>query len=296
MSTGMVLCDIEKAFDKVWHTGLVYKLIKIETPPYITKLIQSFLQDRKFTVYVQNTPSHTHNIKYGVPQGAVLSPVLYNIYTHDVPTNPDCNIVQFADDTAFYKSHKFAKTILKSLEKYGKKLHRYFKLWKISINSSKSQSIFFTKRRTKQIPQRNLHIFGSEIEWEPEHVKYLGVLLDRKLTFHNHTSYILKKSNTAVRTLYSLLNRKSKLMTDCKLLLYKVAIRPIATYAAPVLNMMANIHKKKLQVFQNKTIKMILNVHWRTPTDHIHDDSNIEKMPDYMSKLTQDFNARHVVS
>lgn len=292
----MVLCDIAKTFDKVWHRGLLFKLITINTPPYITKLIDSFLKDRKFSVYIQNKSSDTHDIHYGVPQGAVLSPVLYNIYTYDVPIDPDCNIVQFADDTAFFRSHRCAKSIMKSLEKYGRTLHRYFKLWKISINSSKSQSIFFTNRRTKQIPQRNLHIFGDEIQWEPEHVKYLGVLLDKKLTFRDHTSYILKKSTAAIRTLYSLLNRKSKLMRDCKLLLYKVAIRPIVTYAAPILNMMAKIHKRRLQTSQNKAIKMILDAHWRTSTDQIHDEANIERITDYMNKLTQDFNARHDVS
>lgn len=296
MSTGMVLCDITKAFDNVWHMGLLYKLIKIETPPYIIKLIKSFLQNREFAVHVQNESSQTYTLKYGVPQGAVLSPILYNVYTYDVPVDPTCTILQFADDTAFFKTSKFAKTIMKSLEKYGKQIQRYFTRWKISVNSTKTQSIFFTKRRTRQIPNRNLNIFGNEIEWEPDSVKYLGVMLDKKLTFRDHTLHVLRKSNTAVKTLYSLLNRKSKLMKDCKILLYKVAIRPIVTYAAPAINLMATFHKNKLQVSQNRLIKMILDLPWRTSTNQIHEETGMEKMTEFMNKLTQDFENRHSVS
>lgn len=293
LSTGLVLCDIEKAFDKVWHDGLMYKLIAIDTPQYIVRIIKSFLQDRKFTVYVQNKPSMTHEISYGVPQGAVMSPILYNIYTHDIPTHNTCSIAQFADDTAFFISSKFAKTIMKSLEDYARKLHRYFRLWKISINPTKSQAIFYTRRRTRQLPQRNLNIFESEVPWEENSIKYLGVILDKKLTFKEHTFHILKKSDIAIKALYSLLSRKSRLARDCKLLLYKVAIRPIMTYAAPVFNSMATIHKKRLQIAQNKVLKMILDVPYRTSTDFVHQTTGMAKLSEFMRRLTEDFDNRH---
>ena len=83
LSTGMILIDIEKAFDRVWHEALIFKLNKIRTPQYITKIVTSFLADRSFVVTINGSLSHPIQIKYGVPQGAVLSPLLYNVYTHE---------------------------------------------------------------------------------------------------------------------------------------------------------------------------------------------------------------------
>lgn len=289
LSTGLVLCDFEKAFDKVWTNGLTYKLINTNTPPYITKIINSFLNDRSLTVYVQNTPSSTRNIRFGVPQGSCLSPILYNIYIHDIPTDATCTLAQFADDTAFHISSRSAKTIMTSLEKYSRKLNKYFTRWKLPMNTTKTQAKFFTTRHTRQLPHRELHLFDTIIPWEPSSIKYLGVYLDNKITFNDHTTHVLMKTNLAVRTLYSMLNRKSRLNRDSKILLFKVAIRPIMTYATPILNNMAASHKKRLQVSQNKIIKMILDVPWRTSTNSIHEETGMETITRFMEKLTERF-------
>lgn len=252
-------------------------------------MIGSFLKDRSLTVYVQNAPSMTHNIRFGVPQGAVLSPILYSIYIHDVPTDSSCTLAQFADDTAFFVSSRFSKTIMASLEKYSRKLHRYFIRWKLPINASKTQAKFFTTRRTRQLPHRDLNLFGSVIPWESDSIKYLGVYLDNRITFHDHIFHVLRKVNLAVRTFYSMLNRKSRLNRDCKLLLYKVGLRPMMTYATPIINNMAATYKKKLQVCQNKIMKTILDVPWRTSTNLIHEETDMEMIAPFMDKITEHF-------
>ena len=71
--------DVEKAFDRVWHDGLVHKMIKNKFPHRIIKIIHSFLKKRKFHVQIMGKISQTKEINYGVAQGAVLSPTLYNI-------------------------------------------------------------------------------------------------------------------------------------------------------------------------------------------------------------------------
>ena len=98
-----VVFDIMKAFDKVWHNGLIYKLSKLEIPKKIDNWIISFLKDRKFCVRINNNISGTYNITTGVPQGSILSPILFSIFINDVLelnslNNQKINSLLFADD------------------------------------------------------------------------------------------------------------------------------------------------------------------------------------------------------
>jgi hypothetical protein len=195
----------------------------------------------------------------------------------------------FADDTAFYTSSRYAKTIIRKLEKTVRKFKTYFKKWKIKLNESKTQAIFFSNRRTKQIPTRPFKIGDSSINWESTAVKYLGVYLDKRLTFKLHVEYVIKKTSNAIKIIYSLLNRKSQLNIESKLLLYKVALRPIISYAAPIFSNIANTHKKKLQTIQNKILKMILNKPWHTSSAEIHEITKMETMNEHFTKLNENF-------
>uniref|UniRef100_A0A1B0CHA5 Putative reverse transcriptase-like protein n=1 Tax=Lutzomyia longipalpis TaxID=7200 RepID=A0A1B0CHA5_LUTLO len=100
-STGMVIFDIEKCFDTIWHDAVVYKMLCLKFPSYICKLIQSFLRDRSFAVRMGSAISAPSDIPYGLPQGSALSPTLFNIFTHDLPSVfKRCYSSLFADDTA----------------------------------------------------------------------------------------------------------------------------------------------------------------------------------------------------
>lgn len=291
LSTGMILLDVEKAFDRVWHDGLIYKLIKIRTPQYLTKIIASFLSGRSFHVKVHGSCSRSSPIEFGVPQGAVLSPTLYNIYTHDIPIPTDCQISLYADDTAIYKSSRFCKQIIRSLQAANKKIRNYFLRWKILTNDSKTQAIFFSNRRSKQLPREPFDSNGKQIEWSLT-IKYLGMILDRKATMKEHISYAVEKTQKAVKILYSMLNRKSKLNIKNKLLLYKVALRPILTYAAPLLLNMAKTHRRKMQTCQNKILRMIFNSPMFTRNADLHEDAEIESVEDFVTRLKDNFDAR----
>lgn len=94
-----------QAFDKVWHDGLIYK-IKHLLPNQYCLLLESYLTERFFWVKQENAYSELKEIKAGVPQGSVLGPVLYLLYTSDLPTPPDNTIATFADDTAILSTGK----------------------------------------------------------------------------------------------------------------------------------------------------------------------------------------------
>ena len=93
-----VFLDISQAFDKIWHEGLLYK-IKLHLPSYF-KLFKCFLRERQFRTTVDGEISDTFPVRSGVPQGSVLGPVLYLVYTSGLPTTENTLTGTFADDTA----------------------------------------------------------------------------------------------------------------------------------------------------------------------------------------------------
>lgn len=98
-SCDLLALAVEKAFDAVWHNGILSKLIMNNYPKYIVKVIHSFLSDRSFVVRVGEDHSNRVYFNFGVPQGSVLSPILYNIFTYDIPKHNLSEFALFADDT-----------------------------------------------------------------------------------------------------------------------------------------------------------------------------------------------------
>lgn len=287
-STGMILLDVEKAFDRVWHKGLIYKMIEFNFPQYIIKIVYSFLADREFEVYVNGQHSTSRPMPFGCPQGACLSPILYNIFTSDFPKSSECSLALFADDTSYFTSSPFAAVIISKLLRYSNQISAYFNKWKICINSEKTQAIFFTKRRTRELPASTINIFNSHVNFQ-NNVKYLGLILDKRLSFNNHIDHVIEKTNKKIKVLYSLINRNSKLNINNKLLLYKIVLRPTLTYACPIFNEIAKSHLKKLQIIQSKILKTMLNVPWFTSTEYIHNITEIPLILNHINTLSNNF-------
>ena len=97
--------DIRQAFDKVWHTGLLYKIRKI-LPDNIYIILKSYLENRYFLIKYREEYTSLHPVLSGVPQGSVLGPLLYLLYTADLPTTADSITATFAGDTAVLATHE----------------------------------------------------------------------------------------------------------------------------------------------------------------------------------------------
>ena len=114
-STGVVFLDIEKGFDTVWHDGLVFKLNKFGFPLYLQKIIKHYFFDRSFVVCIDNTWSTPRKIPARLPEGSVLSPTLYSIYTSDITIKKSNEAAFYADDSALICSGKLSNAIIKRL-------------------------------------------------------------------------------------------------------------------------------------------------------------------------------------
>jgi hypothetical protein len=160
----MLLLDIEKAFDTVWHDGLIYKMCARSFPLFLVKLTQSFLTDRTFSVHYRGLESAVHQIPAGLPQGTTLSPTLYGVFTFDPPELPNCDLAVFSDDTAIYTSHSDVSIVVQCLQNAVNLLQLYYSSWKIKINPANLQCIYFSKRRSpRYLPSTDLDVCGSTV-------------------------------------------------------------------------------------------------------------------------------------
>ena len=96
--------DISKAFDRVWHTGLLYRLSSYGISGQIFGLISSFLSNRQLRVVPDGRSSQEYPVNAGVPQGSILGPTLFLLYINDHPDDVISNIAIYADDTSLYSN------------------------------------------------------------------------------------------------------------------------------------------------------------------------------------------------
>lgn len=279
--------DISQAFDRVWHQGLIYK-IKLTLPHEYGRILESYLSQRHFLVRHGEAYSTLVPIEAGVPQGSILGPLLYLIYTHDLPTTKDTEIATFADDTAIMASHQNPEMASHLLQIHLNKIEEWLKLWRIKANNSKSVHITFTLKR-KTCPIVTLH--GSPLP-QKEEVKYLGIHLDNKLTWAKHIWYKRLQLGLTYRKMLWLLGRHSQLKLENKLLLYKAILKPIWTYGIQLWGSAADSNIIKIQRFQSKVLRGICDAPWYVTNHSIHQDLNTKTVKEEISSMSTKYQLR----
>lgn len=172
-----VFLDVQQAFDRVWHLGLLHKIKKLLPAPFYL-FFKSYLSERIAYVKVKDERSPLIEIKAGIPQGSVLGPILYTLYTADMPINLSVTLATYADDTAIIAANDYPQLASVAIQNELNVLDKLFKRWNIKINSEKSSHITFSLRRG-ECSSVNIN---NEVIPRKDTVKYLGMLLDRRLT------------------------------------------------------------------------------------------------------------------
>jgi hypothetical protein len=253
---------VAKAFDTVWVKGLLYKLTILNFPSYLVKTLSSYLHGRTFQSSFNSATSTRRNMRAGVAQGGLVSPVLFSLYVNDMPApSRHVELALYADDTALIATSRSPLLLVSYLETYLNRLELWLRDWRIAINVSKSTAVLFAKTtRCIQRP-RPVQLFGEPIQWV-DTARYLGVTLDTRLTWSAHVNQVGRKAAQRLGVLGPLLNRRSGLSIKNGVLLYKQLIRPIMDYACPIWRSAAHTHVRKLQVLQSKCLPIATNAPW----------------------------------
>ena len=160
--------DVEKAFDNVWHNGLRFKIFQLNLPTKMTCWLSDFLVGRLIQVNVNNFLSSQINSKAGVPQGSVLSPLLFLIYVNDLPTphHKQNSLSQFADDTAQWVLSRDVCIAAKLLQQDLLKLAMWCAKWRIKL-SPVTKVIIFSRSALARKTELNLKLYRETLKIYP---------------------------------------------------------------------------------------------------------------------------------
>ena len=159
-----VYLDISKAFDRVWHDGLFYKLKRCGVSGEFLSLIQSFLKDRKQRTVLSGQNSHWGDISAGVPQGSILGPLFFLVYINDLAADVRCNVKLFADDTSLFTVVENSNTAASDMNHDLELIKQWAYDWIMSFNPDPQKQavelIFSTKRSEVNHPEIRFNRVG----------------------------------------------------------------------------------------------------------------------------------------
>lgn len=254
--------DLSKAFDCVPHDNLLSKLKCYNFSASSQKLIMSYLTDRTQFVYFNNANSRLTDIKFGVPQGSVLGPILFLIYVNDLPNStPSANFTLFADDTSLTHSHSDFNMLLTEAQNSLLSAQNWFTNNKLVLNKDKTETMVFSLRQHSELD--NSHS-----------VKFLGVLLDSKLTWEEHTVSVCKNIS---RKIFLLRNLRNCLSHSTLKIAYHALIQSSLSYALLVWGHSA--HASTVFSMQRKAVRVIAGLQYRDDCRAAFKNFNILTLP-----------------
>ena len=281
--TVMVTLDMSKAFDTVNTHILIEKIQKTNIPPTIKKFTANYLKGRKaYTIY-QNTISKQQQFKTGVPQGGVLSPILFNIYMSDIPTPPNgIKLFSYADDITTLSIHHNIETAQRNLEPYLSELNNWTRRNNLKLNPDKSTSTLFTLDPSEYDKTLNLHINNTLIP-TVKHPKVLGLTFDPKLKFNEHIAKTKEKAGKTLNILKALTSTNWGKQKETIATTYKTITRPTLEYASTIWSPIASdTNINKIQIIQNTALRIATGCTKDTNTQHLHEETLIQPIKNHL--------------
>ena len=195
LSSCAIFLDLAKAFDSVCHNILLQKLSIYGVRETSLKLFESYLNERKQFVEVNGVSSSLEIIKYGVPQGSILGPLLFLIFINDLPEATNFYVKLFADDTFLCAQNTNFNELESDVNLEIQKVHKWLESNKLTLNISKSQ--FMIISNSKNIPRNFSVSINEESLTRCRSYKYLGVIFDENLNWNEHVKYVCQKVSKA---------------------------------------------------------------------------------------------------
>ena len=248
----VIFFDISKAFDKVWHRGLLLKLSHAGIQGNLLNWFSDYLENRVQCVVIPGASSNRAYIQAGVPQGSILGPLLFLVYINDIVNDIESQINLFADDTSLCIVVDSPDDAAMLLQRDVDKISIWANTWLVKFNPLKSESLVISRKRARPV-HHPVFMNNTPIPSVDSH-KHLGILLSNDGNWHQQIDMIKSKAwariNVMKRLRY-LLDRKSLEI------IYISFIRPILEYADVVWDNCAAYQKQELELVQHEAARIV---------------------------------------
>ena len=263
---GAVFIDLTAAYDTVWHRDLTCKLLRLLPDKHMVKMIMELVRNRSFTLTTGDSKqSRLRRLKNGVPLGSVLAPLLFNIYTYDLPSMISRKFA-YADDLALLHSSGNWKDLEGTLSQDMSTMSAYLQTWKLKLSHTMMVTAAF--HLNNRDPKRELKVYnnGRLLPFCPTPT-YLGVKLDRSLTFRHHLVALRKKLSSRVTLLRRLVGSGWGAGAKTLRIATLSLVYSAAEYCAPV--WCRSAHTRLIDSVLNDALRIVTGCLRPTPTDHL---------------------------
>ncbi len=262
--------DLSKAFDTVCHDTLLKKLKNCGLRGKMFDLMNSYLTNRKQRVNIDGTLSDERYIKFGVPQGTVLGPLLFTIYINDMlGLKLKGTLISFADDTVLFCKAKSWQLLKVQIEDDFVELKNWYQYNKLTLNVQKTKYMPFSTYKNFLPKLGNIKIANYEIP-ETTSFKYLGIKMDNSLRWDLHINELVQK----IRGLLSRFSYlRDFLSTEQMRILYMSLVQSHLTYGILGWGGVSEVHLRKLNTIQKWFIKIIFGKDRTYPTNDLFSES-----------------------
>ena len=288
-----IFMDLSKAFDTVDKHILEHKLTALGICSHSKSLISNYVSNRNFRI---NNDDELYKLTHGVPQGSILGPLLFIMYTFDLVNVTKRNrVIVYADDTTVLISGKNLTEAKEHCNDILTRFYNYFTLNKLSINASKTKFMIYKpllrgKNRKKLHDSSNKKVVMNGIPLEQvQSIKFLGVIMNDRLTWNNHHQHIYRKVCKSLGIIYKclgVLNEK-----EC-INMYKAFIQPYFQYAIEVWGHSIQSSNNALVKLQSKVLRILYN-YKRSEDTWRYNDSRILTLNELYIKVIQKLCLKH---
>ena len=263
-----IFIDFSKAFDMVWHAGLLSKLERVDVKGNMANFVHSFLENRSISVLMGDYLSERHSLDNGTPQGSVISPTLFNIMIDDLfehVTNKNINTSKFADDGAIWVTHRDVSKIRKLLQETLNGVEKWCDKWGFTISPEKTIGVLFRRKNFVSCDTPRLTVKGIKVKFEKS-AKFLGIIFDQYLTWSKHIDNLVNRCQKDLNVMRAISGSSWGANRDTLLTLYRSLIRSKIEYGCEAYHNAAVSTLRRLESVQYQALKLVTGA--ATGTSH----------------------------
>ena len=233
--TCLVLFDLARAFDRVWHDGLLLKLLDAGVGRTMVRWLQEWLKNRLYWVRVDGVRSKSKLFKQGLPQGSVLSPLLFLVYVNDLVErleNHGVSVSAFADDLAVWWTGRSVDEGRRRVQCATDAVADWCREWLMTLSVSKcTVTLLSNDVRDREMLALSVWLHGCELQRE-KNPRFLGVVYDPGFTFKEHVNRVVLKASAGVRLMRCLAGSDWGWCRDLLRTTYVALVRSVLLYGS----------------------------------------------------------------